>query len=89
MKYLLKNKDKVVLEFEVEKDTKTFEGQTISYVSLKDASIIDKNALPKQISQSDLLSSLESWIRHRKVPQNRQFAENILASIPEDKDYNP
>lgn len=89
MKYLLKNKNKVVLEFEVEKDTKTFEGQTISYVSLKDASIIDKNALPKQISQSDLLSSLESWIRHRKVPQNRQFAENILASIPEDKDYNP
>ncbi|WP_276953329.1 hypothetical protein [Helicobacter rodentium] len=42
MKYLLKNKDKVVLEFEVEKDIETFKGQTISYVSLKDASIMDK-----------------------------------------------
>ncbi|WP_276953327.1 hypothetical protein [Helicobacter rodentium] len=45
--------------------------------------------MPKQILQSDLLSSLETWIKHRKVPSHRQFAENILASIPEDKDYNP
>lgn len=88
MKYLLKNKDKVVLEFEVEKDIETFRGQTISYVSLKDASIINQDALPKQISQSDLLSSLESWIRHRKVPQNRQFVENILESIPTNLEDN-
>lgn len=88
MRYVLKNKDRIVLEFEVEEDTETFGGQAISYIFLKEASIIDKDALPKQILQSNLLSSLESWIKHRRVPRNRQFVENILASIPTSAENN-
>ena len=42
MKYLLKNKDKVVLEFEVEIDSEILKGQTIHYVSLKNAKIFTK-----------------------------------------------
>ena len=88
MQYILKNKDEVVLEFEVEKESEIFEGQTISHFSLKNAFVINANLLPKQISQSNLLSSLESWIKHRKVPQHREFSENILASLPTSSENN-
>ena len=88
MQYILKNKDEVVLEFEVEKESEIFEGQTISHFSLKNAFVINANLLPKQISQSNLLSSLESWIKHRKVPQHREFSENILASLPTSAENN-
>ena len=46
MQYILKNKDEVVLEFEVEKESEIFEGQTISHFSLKNAFVIVVLPLP-------------------------------------------
>ena len=88
MKYLLKNKDKVVLEFEVEIDSEILKGQTIHYVSLKNAKIFNENLLPRMVDKTKLLSSLESWIKQRKIPKNRQFAKNVLASIPTNIEDN-
>ena len=88
MKYLLKNKDKVVLEFEVEIDSEILKGQTIHYVSLKNAKIFNENLLPRMVDKTKLLISLESWIKQRKIPKNRQFAKNVLASIPTNIEYN-
>ena len=45
MQYILKNKDEVVLEFEVEKESEIFEGQTISHFSLKNAFVINPRVM--------------------------------------------
>lgn len=78
MLYILKNKDKDVLKFEVQIETQSFKGQSFNNTYFKDALIVDANLLPMQIRTDNLLASLESFIKNRKVPQNRQFVEKII-----------
>lgn len=80
MLYILKNKDKDVLKFEVQIETQSFKGQSFNNTYFKDALIVDENLLPIQIRTDNLLASLESFIKNRKVPQNRQFVEKIIAT---------
>ncbi|ARJ55948.1 transcriptional regulator [Campylobacter cuniculorum] len=87
-KYLLKNKDKIILEFEVIEENETLNGQTIKYFSLAHVNIIQKELLPKAIQTKNILTSLESWIKQRKIPKHRNFAHNILSSISMDSENN-
>ena len=68
MTYQLKNKDKVILEFEVEiKEKSIFDN--ISYEQkIENVSIYDEN-LPITINKNDLNNSLRSWIDKRNLIQ--------------------
>lgn len=86
-KYILKNKDKIVLEFEVE----TIQEQSMGAINfqfyrqtIKSVKINDDNLLPFGLVKDNLKDRLQSWIKQRKFPKHRQFAKNILASIPMD-----
>lgn len=87
MKYLVKNKDKNLIEFEV--DIKEFNdiGGKNFIQFLKNAEILDDAYLPKTINKKDLLNSLKKWINTRKIPSNRQFAEKIIASYSSNQNY--
>ena len=82
MKYLLKNKDSVVLEFEVSiKESFIQALQEKSYTNeISDIKIIDKKLLPKNIDIQDLANSLAQWINGRKAPKNREFIDEIVAT---------
>ncbi|WP_181882869.1 transcriptional regulator [Helicobacter sp. MIT 01-3238] len=82
MKYLLKNKDSVVLEFEVSiKESFIQTLQEKSYTNeISDIKIIDKKLLPKSIDIQDLANSLTQWINGRKAPKNREFIDEIVAT---------
>ncbi|WP_300905200.1 transcriptional regulator, partial [Helicobacter rodentium] len=85
MKYLLKNKDKVVLEFEV-----ALKKYSVGD-SYKEARIIDtikiesESNLPLQINKKAIKSSLTSWIINRKAPNNRAFVDKILSTLNKNK----
>lgn len=87
MTYQLKNKDKVILEFEVEiKENSIFDN--ISYEQkIENVSIYDEN-LPITINKNDLNNSLRSWIDKRKIPSSREFAEKIVATYSSGKGIN-
>ena len=75
MKYILKNKDKNILEFEVEKE---------DISCIKNINIISEKSLPLSVNTKHIEYLLEKWINKRKIPQNRDFVDNILDSIPRD-----
>lgn len=82
MIYYLKNKDKIVLEFEVISVENSALGATYYTQDIDKISILSDN-LPKNIktdSYESLKTSLISWIENRKVPENRQFVEKIVSS---------
>lgn len=82
MIYHLKNKDKLVLEFEVvDIETKALDTK-ISEKAIQRVVVFDDN-LPKGIKQSDLAISLKSWIENRKIPENRKFVKNVISSYGE------
>ena len=82
MQYILKNKDKNVLEFEVENvETKSRVTNTTETIQkLTKIKVIESKLFPKNLSIDDLERNLELWIKNRKVPQNREFVENIIAT---------
>lgn len=86
MRYVLKNKDRVVIEFEV---------QTINSMSIVTDSIesiqrlvkihiLDPKLLPRNLQNNCSEKDLELWIRDRKIPKNRAFVENIIATYSID-----
>ncbi|MBX7491259.1 transcriptional regulator [Helicobacter turcicus] len=85
MKYLLKNKDKVVLEFEV--ILKRFSvGDNYKEAKVINAIQIQReDNIPLQINKENLNSSLTSWIMNRKAPNNRTFIEKILSTLNKNK----
>ena len=82
MEYVLKNKDKAVLKFKVENiETKSMVTNTIELnQKLVEIEIIESALFPKNLPLNDLERNLELWIKDRKVPQNRAFVENIIAT---------
>lgn len=79
MKYILKNKDIDILEFEV--TTIKEEISNTSTQIIQNLNLIKPNLLPRGITDNDdLQNGLDSWIRYRKIPKNRQFVENIVAT---------
>lgn len=98
MKYVLKNKDIAVLEFEVEKkqvgefpaDIDIFASYTQEIENIK---IINENLIPINLHLStqnpnNNQNALEKWIKKRKTPNNRKFVMKILASFRGNNDDN-
>ena len=82
--YILKNKDRVVLEFEVLEKEKEFESgkaiiEYIENINLK------SDILPFGIDKTKLSSSLQSWIKNRKIPKNRAFFNELIASYQKER----
>lgn len=74
-RYCLKNRDKIILEFEAFKnESGAFGGQKINII--------------KQYEEfDDVLDGrdLEKWIERREVPENREFADEIIATYSDAK----
>ena len=87
MQYILKNKDKNVLEFEVEnvEEYTQFMGQ-ITSSKMINLHIINEKLLPKSIKKENAKTHLISWIQTRKVPKNREFVDEIIASYKNDNE---
>lgn len=85
MKYLLKNKDSVVLEFEVSINTQTYQGISRQYATIKNTKAINDDLLPRSMNDLD---SLQKWIEKRKIPKNRAFVNDILKTLGVDSDDN-
>lgn len=87
MKYLLKNKDKVILEFEVKEIQSKFElygDDTQRFITRKvisNVEILDSTLIPKSINVNNIDKSLTNFIKHRKVPSNRAFVNDILKTL--------
>lgn len=81
-KYLLKNKDKVVLEFEVDiVEIYSNVSNKIEFThKINNICSIEADLLPRNLRVDDLENNLDIWIRDRKIPRNRQFVENIVAT---------
>ena len=82
MKYLLKNKDKVVLEFEI-----LFKHSTISNNFEECAVNIvikDENLLPINMDSNNIQKNLLKWIKKRKAPTNRGYIRKIIATYKDD-----
>ncbi|ARJ56831.1 transcriptional regulator [Campylobacter cuniculorum] len=81
-KYLLKNKDKIILEFEVKNlEIQSLVSKTKELTQkIKNIHIINSHLLPKNLKIDGLEKHLELWIKDRKIPKNRQFVENIVAT---------
>ncbi len=83
MKYILKNKDIDVLEFEVEIFTLTYNDDSKKDVmeNLYNIKILREDLLPINFhSYQHLDLSLGNWINNRKVPMNRKFVKNIIST---------
>lgn len=83
--YYLKNKDKIILQFEIcsiEIDDYLKENQYKQEV--KNIQVFS-DLLPINLNKNDLQNSLKKWIENRRVPNNREFCENIIATYSNDK----
>ena len=85
-KYLLKNKDKIVLEFEVEETAQSKNDVKIIKESITNIQIHNKSLLPISLEADNLAESLESFIKHRKAPNHRQYIQKIIASYANGKE---
>lgn len=79
MFYQLKNKDEIILRFEVGDIQTQALGKDIAEQAVLNVDIWSDN-LPRAINKNDLKKSLKSWIENRKIPKNRQFVKNIVSS---------
>ena len=80
MQYVLKNKDKVVLEFEVETIRHIERGVEISKDMIKNIQLFNISLAPIHLDINNPSESLESFIKHRKAPSHRQYVQKIIAS---------
>ena len=81
MRYLLKNKNKVVLSFEIIELEENFEGISNKFLKIKNIEIFEPQLLPHNLELDNVEISLEKWITKRKVPKNREFVHKILATL--------
>lgn len=83
MRYILKNKDRDILEFDVEfvREEDTLSGINVDTQVISNINILNNNLLPiGLLNNKDLIKDFTLWIAQRKIPKNRQFVENIIAS---------
>ena len=81
MKYILKNKDIDVLEFEIDKNVKVFKGQEIVEQDIMNISVLNIDLLPINLPNKLDNEILKKWVRNRKIPAHRKYARKILDSI--------
>lgn len=83
-KYILKNKDIDVLSFEVvTKEIKSTLSNSINLTQkIENIQILNARLLPLNLNEIELNLSL--WIKDRKIPENREFVENIVATYSEN-----
>ena len=82
MKYLLKNKDKVVLEFEVALKHSNISNNFEEYA--ENIIIKDKNLLPISMDSNNIQKNLLSWIKKRKAPTNRSYIKKIISTYKDN-----
>lgn len=85
MEYVLKNKNINVLTFEVSTVTTSLKLdnalQNDTWAEeIKNVNIIVPELLPLDVKTEQIKESLEKWIKHRKIPKNRQFVEKIVST---------
>lgn len=79
--YYLKNKDEIILEFEVARTKRVDYYTKKPFVDTKITNVLShSDLLPLNIDKSDIINSLKNWIDNRKVPKNREFVENIVST---------
>lgn len=78
-KYFLKNKDKILIEFE--KIEKTSENEFGEY-TFQDVNILKFHNQFNDIKDN---KTLRKWIEKRKVPKNREFVDKIVATYSNEK----
>ena len=80
--YILKNKDVDGLEFNVCFEKEMFRGVEKEIAYLLDVKVLRQDIVPFEIKNSpkNIKGSLENWIRNRKIPKNREYASEVLAS---------
>lgn len=78
MKYVLKNKDKIILEFEVALKHSNISNNLEEYA--ENIIIKDKNLLPTSMDSSDIQKNLLKWIKKRKAPTSRSYIKKIIAT---------
>lgn len=80
--YFLKNKDKEVVRFALQrgKVEQVFNGERIeeSVVEIVGLEILNPSMLPYELRNECTPSTLQKWIKKRKVPKNRAFVDKIL-----------
>lgn len=77
MKYVLKNKDKVVLEFEV---ILAQHLDMFGKEQIKNLKICDKRLIPHNLNTNDIQANLLKWIDKRKAPKSRKYIKKIIST---------
>lgn len=88
MKYILKNKDIDILEFEIVNKIKTLKGHTEQQVieqNIEIVNILNVNLLPISLPKTPNNEDLKKWIDNRKLPTHRKYAKKILDSVGIDE----
>ncbi|CAM3313811.1 transcriptional regulator [Helicobacter labetoulli] len=85
MQYVLKNKDKEIMRFSVESVKQIERGVEFFTKEIRNVSVLNEVLLPINIDINDLPMSLESFIKHRKAPNNRENVKNLIATYNENK----
>lgn len=78
-KYFLKNKDTTLLEFEFGQEK--FQKINIDIFKITYINNEKKHLLPKNYDFTNN-RELESWIKRRKLPKNREFFDEIISVFP-------
>lgn len=73
--YLLKNKDEAVLSFNAGRE------KSCDELFISDIKTINEKSLPFQIDTNALESSLTKWLKSRRLPEYRVYADMILATL--------
>lgn len=82
MKYMLKNKDRVVLEFEVKLKHSAISNNLEEYA--ENIAVKDKNLLPINMDSSNIQKNLLNWIKKRKAPTGRSYIKKIIATYKDN-----
>ncbi len=87
MWYVLKNKDKEVVKFELQVKEQVINGVKVKNYFIDDTSIVLQPALLPHSFDTDksVADNVEHWIRARKIPKDRAFVEDIVRSLNLDE----
>ena len=89
--YILKNKDREVLCFETAEKSERLDNLSTHFTYIANVKIIDNHLLPYDFVRQEnnsLMDNLKEWINKRKVPKNRAFVNNILATLEMNEQNN-
>lgn len=86
--YYLKNKDKIILQFKIcSIEINDYLKENQYKQEVKNIQVFS-DLLPINLNKNDLQNSLKKWIENRRVPNNREFCENIIATYSNNDNQN-